>query len=294
MSEHNYIFPPGSSVVMKLATLLSKEDTVIWGFGIHKLGVIWDRVMTNYKDKDLPTDKLWQFYIKSIVVVIGSKVMYGRGRGRKEGRVLGLDPEGKKPRFVTIGFPGNNRKTVLYNSCTMVGLETLTPIDFDLYHLLKNEYSYRNKPNWIKEGKLKHMIAPHYSIKEVNGVLFACDPMKPEDRKAADIVNKTIGAPNITNEEAEKLFKREPLAVKDQEHKDENTADMLIPIPEKLGPGLMGGIKRLSQSQMAEKMMSLTGTEDPVTIKYEKRLLTIPLEDMERQLFDQGYKLIKL
>ncbi len=242
----------------------------MWSGEPQILRSIWDLVMTTYDKKDIPKEKIWQFYIKSIAVVIGSRVMYGRGKGRKEGVVLGMDPANttKSKRYVTVEFPGDNRRTVPYNSCTMVGFETLTPIEFDLYHLLNAEYKYRNRTDKVWDGKLNHMIAPHYNIKEVGGVLFAYDPMKPEDRpKKVDTTEGLIPQPRNTKYDVENF---------------ENPIEMI----RRNDPGVMPGTSAGKEVQVETKL--------PITIKDEKILLTIPLETIKKQLFSQGYKLTKL
>ena len=182
MSEQDFIFPPGSTVVLKQATIITRTAWVIYNYQPTLLGTIWSQVMTNFEGKELPKEKLWQFYIKASEIVIGSKVMYGSGANRKPANVIGMDRSNKysdSKSYVTLEFAGNHRRTVPYNGCYMEG-ETLVPIDFSIYHKLWDQYQWRSKGSQMKEGKLPFLIAPYYNVKHIDGVLFASDPVKPE------------------------------------------------------------------------------------------------------------------
>jgi len=146
-------------------------------------------------------------------------------------------------RYVTIEFPGNNRATKLYNSCTLVGFETLIPIDFELYYRIYGEYKWRNKGSMMKDGKLKHLIAPYYNIKYVNKVLFACDPVE-----VGVILKESIKA--------------------DPPIKIEFPLKTPQPLPDVARGETIAVNKNIS--------------------------LSIPIMEIEKQLFIQGYKLTKL
>lgn len=179
MNNTDYIFPPGSSVVMKQATIIDKKASVIYNYEVTTLGSIWNKIMTTFEGKELPTEKIWQFFIKSNEIVIGSKVMYGRGNGRKEAIVRGMDGIKEGRRWITIEFESKDQKTVLYNACSLVGFESLIPIDFDLYYKVWDNYKYRNKGDLMRKGKLQYLIAPYYQIKHINDRAFASNPIFP-------------------------------------------------------------------------------------------------------------------
>jgi len=174
--------------VLKNATIITRSAWVIYNYQPTLLGTIWNQVMTTFEGKELPKEKIWQFYIKSNEIVIGSSVMYGKGTGRKQARVIGMDRSNKysdSKSYVTLEFAGGHRRTVLYNGCYMEG-ETLVPIDFSLYHKLWDQYQWRNKGTQMKEGKLPFLIAPYYHIDYIDGVLFATDPVKLEGVKQSN------------------------------------------------------------------------------------------------------------
>lgn len=263
MSNQYFIFPPGSSVVLKQATIFTKEAYVQWGMNIHRLGDIWDKVMTTYQKNTIPKERFNQFYIKALEIVISSKVIYGRGRGRKEGVVLGMG-EGKKGRWVTVEFPGNNRATKPYNSFSLVGYETLIPIEqtYDMYSKLWNEYKDRNK-SIMGLGMLMHLIAPFYKVKYIDKVLFACDPVfaqpNPNFVEPEDSGTREVNAGISPHVEKEIVLQEAPSKASDYD------VEVFT-----------------NQYEIAKEALK------------SKITLTVSLEGLEKQLLEQGYKIVKI
>ena len=181
VDEYKLTFPPGSKVMLKKASMFHDEAYVIYRYEIRQMKNIRKYVMTEYNGKEIPKEIISQFFIQTDEVMIGSKVVYGKGG--KPAKVIGLDKEKEYSTdkvYATIEFLSGDRKTVLYNSCKLPS-PTLTPIDFGLYRELWTDYKLRDRMS--DKSKLFYLMAPYYKIKTIGGIDFATDPQFLEEKE---------------------------------------------------------------------------------------------------------------
>jgi len=181
IDANKLIFPPGSKVVLKRATLFHEQALVVYKYEIRLLKNIYKQVISTYNGKEITTKLISQFFIQTDEVMIGSNISYGKGS--KPAKVIGLDKErdySTDKTYATIEFLSGDRKTVLYNSCNLKE-PTLTPLGFDLYRELWTDYKLRDR--MPDKSKLFYLMAHYYKLKTIDGIMYATDPQFLEDNE---------------------------------------------------------------------------------------------------------------
>lgn len=168
------IIPKGSPIKMKVATLLdAKGAHVISNYSITPVASIRNR------------SKIYQFFVEVNKIIPGSRVNYGR-RPVRVATVIHIDeqPESdNQTRWSTIDFGIDDQKTVKFDSITL-NEPTYIPVHFDHYPGCWGIYSKRNRMEQLP----RELVGAYYSTREIDGILYAVDPVYPEKESDEEIL----------------------------------------------------------------------------------------------------------
>lgn len=186
---NDVIIPKGSRVIMKLATIFDPKDTrVVYNYEVSQLKLLDPKfVGAGFGDQKLVARaKIYQFFVEVLEPIVGSGVFYGiRPIKPVVVKYVGERPEDKTghDRWATIEFYGGAQKTVPYNSLNM-NKPRLIPVHFEHYLHCWAAYPTRNRG----ESFPKYLVGSYYTVKEIDGILYATDPEFPKVKSEEELL----------------------------------------------------------------------------------------------------------